>query len=184
MRYPSGMRPTRLLVWIGLLALVAAGVVAYGSLPAEIPRSIDAAGKARGLVPRSPLLWGFPLALAAGVIALADWISARLPRRPELFNFPGKAQLLALPSEYRQPAVRQMQVFMDVVNGQVLLTFAVVQWMLWRGAHGHTTQTATILLLVSSPIMLITLGLFVQRIQGAVDEAQRQYESRRNPLKA
>ena len=177
------MRPTRILVWLAVLALVAATALAYPALPAEIPQHISGSGKATGFVARSPLAWGLPLLIAVAGIALVDVLAARLPRRVELFNFPGKEQLLKLPEEYRTETVQLMQRFMDYVNLQLVLTFAVVQWMLWRGAHGARTQNETIVILVLSPALIVFAGLYIQKIQNAVDEAQRRYDSRRNPTK-
>ncbi|MBY0488724.1 MAG: DUF1648 domain-containing protein [Gemmatimonadaceae bacterium] len=178
------MRPTRVLVWLSVCILVFASALAYPGLPAEIPQHISSAGKSTGFVPRSPLAWGFPLVIAVIGIAFVDLLTARIPRRVELFNFPGKEQLLKLPEEYRTETVRLMQRFMDYVNLQLVLTFAVVQWMLWRGAHGARTQTETIALLVLSPALVVFAGLYIQKIQNAVDDAQRRYDSRRNPLKS
>jgi uncharacterized membrane protein len=173
-----------MMVWLALLALVVAATLAYSGLPAQIPQHINASGKALRFVPRSPLTWGFPVAIALLSVVLVDVLAARLPRNVALFNFPGKEDLLKLPEEYRTEPVRLMQRFMDYVNLQLVLTFAVVQWMLWRGARGSSSQNETIALLVLSPAMLIFVGLYIQRIQGAVDDARRQYESRRNPLRS
>jgi uncharacterized membrane protein len=178
------MRPTRLIAWGALLALVAASIAVYPSLPAEIPQHIGADGRAGRFTPRTPMAWGFPLLIALACAALVDVVAAKLPSKPQLFNFPGKEQLLKLPAEYRREAIARMQRFMDVVLLQVVATFALVQWMMWRGAHGQDNQTGTMILLMVGPVLLIAAGLYTVRIQGAVDEAQRRYESRRNPKEA
>jgi hypothetical protein len=57
-----------------------------------------------------------------------------------------------------------------------------VQWMLWRGAHGQRSETLTIALLVLPVLLVVGMGLFLGRLQEALDRAQRRYDSRRNPL--
>jgi hypothetical protein len=67
------------------------------------------------------------------------------------------------------------------VNLQLVCTFVLVQWMLWRGAHGATSETLTVALLVLSPAMIVVAGLGVSGIQNELDRAQRAYDSRRHP---
>lgn len=172
----------RVLAWCGLVGLAAGATVAYPMLPESIPQHIGADGQAGSFVPRSPFSWGAPVLIAMGIIALLEVIRALLPTRPALFNFPGKEQLLRLPAEYRGGAIARMQRLMDVVNLQLVLTFVLVQWMLWRGAHGMTNGALTVVLFMGSPVLLVTTGLMVSGLQDEVDRAQREYESRRNPL--
>jgi hypothetical protein len=176
------VRVVRLLAWLGLLGLVIASVVAYPSLPEQIPQSIDASGRAVRFVTPTPLSWGMPVAIAVATMLLCEWLRARLPAKPELFNFPGKEELLKLPPEHRVDAIRAMQGFMDLVNLELVATFALVQWMLWRGAQGAQSQGMTVALLMLSPVMLVGTGLYLSRLQGLVEEAKRRYDSRRNPL--
>lgn len=174
------MRLTRMTVWIALLAVVTTSIVALQWLPSELspPRAAGAR-----TVHYTPLSWATPLAIGVAVLLFTDWLSSQLPKRPQLFNFPGKEQLLALPAELRVEAIRRMQQCMDLVNLQLVATFAIVQWLQWQRAHGASDNTATILLMVTSPVTLIVVGVYLQRIQSAVDDAQRSYESRRNPLR-
>lgn len=172
----------RLGVLGGLVALVATSILLYPQLPDMIPRSIDANGRAGGMIARSPFSWGFPIAICISVALVVEVIRAKLPTRPDLFNFPGKEQLLRLPAEYRGEVVTQMQLFMDITNAQMLVVFALVQWMLWRGAHGQRSEALTIALLVLPVLLLVGMGLLLSRLQEAVDRAQRRYDSRRNPL--
>jgi uncharacterized membrane protein len=172
----------RIAVWIGLAALLVATALAYPQLPDMIPRSIDANGRAEGFMARSPLTWGLPIILGVLSMLLVEGIRAKLPARPDLFNFSGKEQLLRLPAEYRGEVIVLMQKFMDFTNAQLVAVFALVQWMLWRGAHGQRSETLTIALLVLPVLLVVGMGLFLGRLQEAVDRAQRRYDSRRNPL--
>jgi uncharacterized membrane protein len=175
------MTPLRTLVWLVLGALVVGAVFAYPQLPASVPQNIGADGRAGGFVPRSPYAWGMPVLIAVAIFAGLEWIRTQLPHRPALFNFSGKEQLQRLPVEYRGGVIARMQRFMDVVNLQVVCTFMLVQWMLWCGAHGATSETLTVALLVLSPAMIVVAGLGVSGIQNELDRAQRAYDSRRHP---
>jgi uncharacterized membrane protein len=176
------MRIVRPLLWIGLAGLIAFSLVSYQSLPDEVPRSINAAGAPKDFGPRSPFTWAMIPVMTALMLAFTQWIRGRLPEKPELFNFPGKDELLKLPAEYRGKAIARMQTFMDIIALQLLATMALVQWMIWRAALGHNTSVTSMVLLVSTPVLLIGIGLYLTVIQRAVDEGTRQYESRRKPL--
>lgn len=175
------MRPIRLIVWAALFVLLATSIAVYPSLPADIPQHIGADGRAGRFVARSPLAWGLPLLFAIACVVLVDVLAAKLPGKPQVFNFPGKEQLLKLPAEYRGEVIARMQQFMDIVLLQLVATFALVQWMMWRGAQGQKNGSLTMLLLAIGPILLIASGLYTQHIQRALDEAQRLYDSRRRP---
>ncbi len=173
-----------MVVWIAALALVVTTVLAYPGLPASIPRNLDIHGAASSLAPKTPFNWGMPLIIGIAILVLTDVITALIPGRVHLINFPGKEQLVALPREYQTEAVAMTQRFMDFVNLYIVLTFALVQWGMWRTAHGSPQGSISALLLVLGVVPVFMAGFFVLRIQSAVDDAQRRYDSRRNPLKA
>ena len=175
------MRFLRLVGWVGVALLLAGTVVSYPQLPATIPQHIDAGGKPGSFVARSPLAWGWPVLLTLLLMILNEGLRAWLPKKPELFNFPGKEQLLRLPAEYRGEVVLRMQHFLDLMSVQLVVTFALVQWMQWRGAHGATSEALTVTLIVGPSLFMVVVGLFLSGMQEAVDRAQRRYESRRHP---
>ena len=175
------MRFLRLVGWVGVALLLAGTVVSYPQLPATIPQHIDAGGKPGSFVARSPLAWGWPVLLTLLLMILNEGLRAWLPKKPELFNFPGKEQLLRLPAEYRGEVVLRMQHFLDLMSVQLVVTFALVQWMQWRGAHGANSEALTVMLIVGPSLFMVVVGLFLSGMQGAVDEAERRYESRRHP---
>jgi uncharacterized membrane protein len=177
------MRFLRPLTWILVIALVIV-VAAYPSLPTSIPRSIDVNSQGKGFTPRSPFTWGLPMCIGLITLIGLEVLRARLPKKPELFNFPGKEQLLKLPSEYRTGAVVLMQQFMDVMNLQLVITFGIVQLLIWRGARGESSGGLSIATLVFPMCMLIAIGLFLNVSQSEVDAAQRRYDSRRDPLQS
>lgn len=178
------MRFLRPLTWMLVVALVNAVAAAYPSLPTSIPMSIDVNGQGKGFAPRSPLMWGLPLGIGLLTMIGLEVLRARLPQKPELFNFPGKEQLLKLPHEYRTGAVVRMQQFMDIMNLQLVFIFALVQFMIWRSARGEQSGGLAIATLVFPLFMLVAVGLFLNVIQSEVDAAQRRYDSRRNPLQS
>lgn len=175
------MRFLRLVGLVGVALLMVGTIVSYPQLPATIPQHIDAGGKPGNFVPRSPLAWGWPVALTLLLLILNEGLRTWLPRKPELFNFPGKEQLLRLPTEYRDEVVVRMQYFLDLMSVQLVVTFALVQWMQWRGTHGANSEALTITLIVGPSLFMVVVGLFLSGMQGAVDEAERRYESRRHP---
>lgn len=161
--------------------LLVATVVSYPQLPTSVPQNIDAGGRPGRFVARSPLNWGWPVMLTLLLLILNEGLRAWLPKQPELFNFPGKEQLLRLPAEYRGEVVGRMQHFLDLMSVQLVVTFALVQWMVWRGAHGATSEALTVTLIVGPSLFMVVVGLFLSGLQDAVDQAQRRYESRRAP---
>lgn len=173
-----------MMVWIAVVALVVATVAAYPGLPDTIPMNLDVNGAAKRFAAKTPFNWGLPIIIAVSVIALLDVIASAMPGRAHLINFPGKEQLLALPKEYQTEAISMTQRFMDVMNLFLVVTFASVQWSMWRSAHGSPSSTMSALLVVFGIVPIFLVGFFVLRLQNAVDEAQRRYDSRRNPLKA
>lgn len=175
------MRFLRLAAWVGVALLLAATVVSYPQLPASIPQNIDAGGRPGSFVARSPLAWGWPVLLTLLLVMLNEGLRVWLPKKPELFNFPGKEQLLRLPAEYRGEVVGRMQHFLDLMSVQLVVTFALVQWMQWRGAHGATSEALTVTLIVGPSLFMVVVGLMLSGMQDAVDQAQQRYDSRRHP---
>lgn len=173
-----------MMVWIAVVALVVATVAVYPGLPEMIPTNLNAHGASTRLAAKTPINWGLPIIIAVSVIVLLDVITAMLPGRAHLMNFPGKEQLLALPKEYQTEAIAMTQRFMDIMNLYLVITFASVQWSMYRSAHGAPSSTMSAMLLVLGIVPVFLAGFFVLRLQNAVDEAQRRYDSRRNPLKA
>lgn len=176
------MRLTRVLVWIGVLVLVTVSVATYGQLPDMIPTHISASGEPGRLVPRTLWAWILPAGIGVLTVLFTDALGSRLPQHPEWFNFPSKVQLLALPADYRTEPIARLQTMMDAVNLYIIILLLIVQWMLWRGAHGQSSQAASLLLLITSPVLLIGIGLYLQVVQRAIDDAEHRYASRRNPL--
>ena len=176
------MRITRVLPWLLLAGLVVLSVAVYPALRAEIPRSVDFNGRVTHRVTKSPWAWGLLPAVAVFTQLLMEGIRRALPRKPELFNFPGKDDLLKLPPELRAPIIVTMQWFMDVVACVTLVVLLAVQLTMWHAARGGRSDLASIVVMMLCVLMPPLLLLLLQRVTNQVDAAKRVWESRRNPL--
>lgn len=175
------MRFVRPVVWSLAFSVFVVAMAVYPDLPARMPRSIDANGRAGGFVDKSLGLWMLPLLIGLGSMLLLEAIRARLPRNPALFNFPGKEQLLRLPVELQREPIQRMQWFMDLTGLLLVGVFSGVQWMLWRGAYGARSSSLSVAMLVLPALFLVVTGIYLTQIQDAVDKATKQLESRRSP---
>ena len=176
------MRITRVLPWVALAIIVVFSLAVYPTLPSTIPRSLDFSGRITHTTSRSPWAWGLLPVVALLTQLLLESIRRALPRKPELFNFPGKDDLLKLPQEMRAPIIVTMQWFMDVVSCMTLALLFAAQLMMWHTARGGTSGTASIVLTLLCVLMTPLLLLLLQRVTTQVDAAKRAWESRRNPL--
>ncbi|MEN9507836.1 MAG: hypothetical protein RLZZ621_399 [Gemmatimonadota bacterium] len=175
------MRFIRPVTWSLALFVLVAALSVYPDLPARIPQHIDGNGRADRFVDKHLGFWLLPLLIGLGTMIALEAIRARLPRNPALFNFPGKEQLLRLPVDLQREPVQRMQWFMDLTNLLLVGVFAGVQWMLWRGAYGERSGTMSIAILVLPAGFLVVTGIYLTRIQEAVDMATKQLESRHRP---
>ncbi len=169
------MNALRILPWALLLGLFAFSVGTFRSLPPEIPTHVNAAGEPTTLVPKGVGKWMLLPLVALGVQAMLAGLAALLPRRPDLFNFPEKARLLALPPPYRAPAVAWMRVVLDVTAVLMMLIMGYVQWMLWRTALGHRETAGLVVIMLSSVLMLPAILLLVSKVNEATLEAERKW---------
>ena len=176
------MRITRVLPWVALAIIVVFSLAVYPTLPSTIPRSLDFSGRTTHTTSRSPWAWGLLPVVALLTQLLLESIRRALPRKPELFNFPGKDDLLKLPQEMRAPIIVTMQWFMDVVSCLMLALLFAAQLMMWHTARGGASGSASIVLTLLSVLMAPLLLVLLQRVTRQVDAAKRTWESRRNPL--
>lgn len=175
------MTSLRILPWALLVSLFAFTFGTYDTLPSEIPTHINAAGEPTNVVPKSLGKWMLLPLVALAVQAMMAGISAFLPKRPDLFNFPEKARLLALPPSYQAPAVAWMRVVLDVSAMLTLLIMCYVQWMLWRTALGHRETAGLVVILVGSVLMLPAILILVSKVNDATLEAERKWKEAGSP---
>ena len=176
------MRIVRVLPWLLLAGLVVLSAAVYPALPDTLPRSVEVGGRVTHTMAKSPWAWGMLPMIAVLTQLLMEGIRRALPRKPELFNFPGKADLLKLPPELRAPIIVTMQWFMDVVACVTLVLLLAAQVTMWRTAHGARSDAASVVLMMLCVLMTPLLFLLLQRVTKQVDAAKRAWESRRNPL--
>lgn len=175
------MRPTQCLAWLLLAILGLFSVVVYGDLPTAMSHSLSLSGQGRPTRATSAWAWSIVPLTAFLTLALVEWISARLPHKPELFNFSGKDDLLKLPREYHPPIIARMQRFLDIVNITTMLILLGAQIMIWQKALGAKSEAATVALIVGPSLLMPIMFLLLQGVNNEVDAAKRQWESRRNP---
>jgi uncharacterized membrane protein len=171
------MTPLRLMPWVLWLALAAFSVATYELLPADIPQQINAAGEITRTTARSPVSWGMLPAIALFTLALTQGIGALLPSHPELFNFPSKDKLLALPSGARTPVIAQMRAFMDITSLLVMIIMLGVQWMLWQSAQGRSSSTSSAILLAVTFGLVPLLLVLVWRLNSATERAHAAWQA-------
>ncbi len=170
------MRVMRFLALGLLLASVVFAAATYASLPEVVPTRLNLAGEPVEHARRSPMMWFMLPGLNVAMAAVFLGIGAALPRRPQLFNFPDKARLLALPPAYQAPVIDVMRMVLDVALVGVLLTMLSVQLLIWRIAMGHDAgalKLAPFAGLLLAPVLL----LLVTRVQEATEQAEKRYRA-------
>lgn len=171
------MTPLRLFPWVLWLALAAFSVITYDLLPADIPQQINAVGEITRTTARSPVAWGMLPAIALFTLALTQGIGTLLPLRPELFNFPAKDKLLALPPAARAPVIAQMRRFMDITSLLVMIIMLGVQWMLWQSAQGRSSSTSSAVLMGVAFALTPLLVVLVWRLNSATERAHAEWRA-------
>jgi hypothetical protein len=173
------LRPTRLFAWGCLVALGLYSLAVYDALPATMPRQLDAGGTVTSTGSKSPMSWaGLPL-VAFACLLLTDIIATKLPRRPSLFNFPGKERFLQLPESYRGPAIARLQRVMDMVGAITVLVMFGAQWLMAHVAQGGSGSAGTVALIVGPSLLMPLVFVMVQGVNDEVDAAMRRWESER-----
>ena len=158
-----------LLLWVG-------AVLAWPGLPDPIPQRIDARGEVT-TTEKSVESWFFLPGLATLTLALLIGVSRVVRARPAFLNIPGREQLMALPPERQAPVLARSVELIDGTIVIMLLIFCVVQYGLWRIAHGGSSQSMLVIVLplavLSTPLIL---GIWLPRI---TNELERQVQAHR-----
>jgi uncharacterized membrane protein len=157
-----------------ILGLLGFSLWAWPELPDQIPTHFNASGVPDAWKPKSSGTWllapGVGLALVLGM----GFFRLMLPKRPGWVNLPDKTKLTDLPEVARKPVVTMLSGFLSLVQLEILVIFALIQWSTYRAALGHSTQGTIILILVlailASPFLLV---VFFLRLQKALDEGKR-----------
>ena len=172
----------RVLPWAIWAAVLLFSVATYTDMPAEIPQRFNAAGDVTKSMPKSLLNWMMVPGIALLTMAGLSWLSALLPKKPELFNFPEKERFLKIPEAYRGPVIERMRETLDVTNVFVVLVFGIVQVMLWRAGLGNAPGGLSVGLSVATILFTPLVFLMTSRVNRAVDEAEKRWKaSERKP---
>ena len=145
----------------------------YPTLPSRIPTHLDFGGAVTATSTTSWTSWfGFPL-VAVATSALIAGLSAYLPKKPSLFNFPDKARFLRLPREAQEPVIVVMRSMLDLTAAGVALVMASAHALLWYATQGPVPAAAHVLLLLLTVLLGPVLLVYSSRVSTAVDEAER-----------
>lgn len=167
----------RLLPWALGAVLVVFSVATFPELPAELPRHLNTAGEVTRTATKTWGSWMLLPFIALVTQGLLTGLEFLLPKRPDLFNFPEKDRLLALPPEYQRDAVREMQMLLQVIGSIVMIVFALVQGMMWRAAYGaRITNALPVLIILSIAVLPLTLWLS-SRVSTATLESERRFKA-------
>lgn len=167
----------RALPWAMWATLLLFSVATYGDLPPEIPQHFNAAGKVTSTMPKSPLSWMMVPGIALVSLAGLGWLSAVLPKKPHLFNFPEKERFLKIPDAYRAPVIARMRETLDVTNIFMVLVFGTVQVMIWRAGLGDSPGGYSVGLIIGTVMFTPGIFLMTSRVNSAVDEAEKRWKA-------
>lgn len=157
-----------------LVALWAGSLAAWPELPARLPQHFDAGGEVTRWAVTSLGSWLLLPAIATALVLLATLGGGLLERFPRSINIPDREAFLALPPARRRAVIERVRELLLAVALESALVMSVVQWTIWRRAHGgDATQGLMITLglaILSTPLLL---AVFLPRIQGEVDRQRR-----------
>lgn len=176
------IRPSRALPWLLCIVLLVFSAAVYEGLPDRLPTAVDVNGRVTGATAKSMWAWLLLPGIATLSVLLIEVVRRQLPARPELFNFPGKDDLLTLPRELHPPVIAKMQRMLDITSAATMLVLSGAQVMLWHVAHGGNGSVGTIVLLLSGVVITPLVFVLLHGVTNEVEAAKRQWESRRNPL--
>lgn len=155
---------------VGLVVVLWIGAaVAWPALPDVIPQHIGASGEVT-TTPKSIESWFFLPGLATLTLALLVGVSRVVRARPAFLNIPGREKLMALPPERQAPVLARSVELIDGTIVIMLFIFCVVQYGLWRVAHGGSSESMLVVVLplavLSTPLVL---GIWLPRITNELD---------------
>ncbi|MCU0647852.1 MAG: DUF1648 domain-containing protein [Gemmatimonadaceae bacterium] len=145
-----------------VLALLALTVALGDELPARIPLHFGANGQIDGWTNRSS--WYLLPGIGAATFVLMTGLVIALPSRPELLNHPDKARLLRLPKTAQRAVIERITPVIAAMGLLVGLVFPVIQYAVWQGAHGRSTQWLGVTPFVLAGLPLLALPLLLTRL--------------------
>lgn len=167
--------------WILGLAMVAFAIWAWPRLPEQIPTHFGLNGNPDAWAAKTLRAWFVVPAMGIALTALVGSIRAILPSRPQWVNLPDQRCLSELPKACQEQVLEMLGGFLALVQTELLVIFALIEWASFRSALGFDTQAIMVLVLIlavmTSPFLII---VFFLRFQGAMNrgmEAARRAEA-------
>lgn len=142
-------------------------MIAYDSLPDRIPVHFNLSGEADRWADRS----GYSLWLMPMIWTLLGLLLLIVLRFPRAFNFPRKAEVLALPLEYQQSVHRlnrKLLLAVCVLTGGL---FVYLQQAIIDSAYAGTSTLSLFGVFAPLAGMMAILIVYLVRIRRVVDEA-------------
>ena len=115
--------------------------------------------------------------IALAVHLLMAVVSALIPSRPHLFNFPAKARFLSLPSEFQGPVIVEMQTMLDIVMVGTNALMLVIQFQLWRTALGQHSPGIMIAILIVPVLLTPLMFLRLSRITTVLEQEEKRWKA-------
>jgi hypothetical protein len=161
-----------------LAALFVGAALAWPELPERIPAHVSAAGRVtRWNSPTFPSWFGLPL-LTLGIVGINYLLAWMLPRRPHLLNFPDRERFLALPPERQAPVIERARDLIYGLTALVVVLMGMVQWMMFRTAHGAPAEMSTLgILLVSFLMGPLAMVTWLPRLQAEMRRQIREQQA-------
>jgi uncharacterized membrane protein len=161
-----------------ILGMVGFALWAWPRLPDTIPTHFGIDGRADAWSERTLASWFFLPGLAIGMTLGLGWLRSMFPRRPKWVKLPDQRRLSDLPEVSRPPVLEMMSGFMALMQTELLVIFALIEWGSWRAAMGGSSQGIMILVLIiaimASPFFMV---VFFLRLQGAMKVAKKLEEA-------
>jgi uncharacterized membrane protein len=151
----SVTRRFALLLTIGLtIAWVVMTIVVYAELPATLATHFGPDGRANQFADKSISSWFMLTIIGVATTVLTLSLAQLTHAKPELYNIPGKIELLSLPRERQSPFLEEMALWMTLMSLSMVILFAAIQYDMWRVAVSSQRGLSA----VSVTAMVVSLG--------------------------
>ncbi len=151
----SNSRRLLLLATIAItLIWVTWSIAAYSALPPVLATHFGPNGAADHFADKSIGSWFTMTIIGVATTALTLTLAQITHAKPELYNIPGKVELLSLPRERQSPFLEEMAVWMTLMSLGMVIIFAGIQFDMWRVAVSSQRGLS----MVSFATMALSLG--------------------------
>jgi uncharacterized membrane protein len=168
-----------------MLGMVVVAIWVWPRLPDQIPTHFGLDGQPDAWSEKSLLSWFLLPAVAILLVAMMGVLRWVLPKKPRWVNLPDKTRLTDLPEVARGPVLEMLSGFLAVVQTEMLIIFALIQYGTYRGAMGQESQGVMILVLIlaimASPALLVVFFLSLQRALDKGKELAKEQGEQREP---